>query len=203
MFGWFPDAKCRQPARDAVARDPSPPEVHHSQGLVTYYLDQHWRGAEAHLRRALALNPRLAEVQAYLGLVLVSNFRSDEAAVAIQHARDLDPLSPLVFYIEAHAMNVLGRFDRAERAAPQMLELQLDSIAGLWPLAFALAGRGGYDEAVVTGERVVHLSRAPIYVGVLGYAYARAGRHSDARRLLVELEGRADGESTSSQQPAW
>lgn len=40
-------------------------------------------------------------------------------------------------------------------------------------------------------ERAVALSRAPIYVGLLGFVYARAGRLDNASRLLSELEDRA------------
>jgi hypothetical protein len=39
-------------------------------------------------------------------------------------------------------------------------------------------------------ERVGTLSRAPIFVGLLGLGYARAGRIDDAIRLLHELEDR-------------
>ena len=72
-----------------------------------------------------------------------------------------------------------------------MLELQQDSLQGLWPLGMALCGLGRNDEGVTALERAVVLSRAPMYLGQLGLAYGRAGRTDDARRLLSELEDRA------------
>jgi hypothetical protein len=39
-------------------------------------------------------------------------------------------------------------------------------------------------------ERAVTLSRAPIFLGLLGLGYGRAGRAEDANRLLQELEDR-------------
>ena len=39
-------------------------------------------------------------------------------------------------------------------------------------------------------ERAIMLSRAPIFTGILGLIYARAGRTEDARHLLEEIEGR-------------
>lgn len=60
VYGWHSDAKCRPPVLAAVERavalDPSLAEVHYSQALVPYYFDRHWRAAETHLRRALAIN---------------------------------------------------------------------------------------------------------------------------------------------------
>jgi hypothetical protein len=61
-----------------------------------------------------------------------------------------------------------------------------------------LSGLGRPEEAIATGERMIKLSRAPFYVGVLGIAYARGGRGDDARQLLSELEERqARGEYVS------
>ena len=50
---------------------------------------------------------------------------------------------------------------------------------------------GRHDEAVALGERIVARARAPIFVGVLGMIYGRAGRPADARRLGEELYARA------------
>ena len=40
-------------------------------------------------------------------------------------------------------------------------------------------------------ERAVTMSRTPLFVGLLGLAYARAGRADDTARLLHELEDRS------------
>ena len=76
------------------------------------------------------------------------------------------------------------------RAARQALELQPDYLFGLWQRGIALSGLARHEEAVEALERVVTLSRAPIFVGILGLAYALAGRRDDATRLLRELEDR-------------
>jgi len=48
-------------------------------------------------------------------------------------------------------------------------------------------GLGRHEEAIASMERAVILSRAPIFAGVLGLIYARAGRREDATRLLREI----------------
>jgi tetratricopeptide (TPR) repeat protein len=82
------------------------------------------------------------------------------------------------------------RFEEAQAAAQRALELQPDYLLGLWVLGMALCGRDRADDAVVNLERVIAFSRAPIFVGMLGFAYAHAGRSEDAGRLLLELDER-------------
>jgi len=48
----------------------------------------------------------------------------------------------------------------------------------------------GHAEGIAAPERVVLLSRAPVFVGMLGLGYARGGRADDARHLLREIEDR-------------
>jgi Flp pilus assembly protein TadD len=55
----------------------------------------------------------------------------------------------------------------------------------------ALCGLGRNEEAVKAFERAVTMSRTPLFVGLLGLAYARAGRADEAARLLQELEERS------------
>jgi tetratricopeptide (TPR) repeat protein len=84
----------------------------------------------------------------------------------------------------------LGRLEEAERASRQALELQPDYLYGLWNLGVALCSLGQHDEAIQTLERAAAISRSPMFVGLLGLAYARAGRRDDATRLIEELEDR-------------
>src|SRR5262245_26085795 len=112
VYGWYPAEKSRPPTLAAVARamelDPSLAEVHYSQALAIYYFDRHWRGAEAHLRRALAINPQLAMAQGYLAIILASDYRYEEALLESQRALALDPYSAFVHYLAAAALGVSG-----------------------------------------------------------------------------------------------
>jgi hypothetical protein len=94
----------------------------------------------------------------------------------------------------------LRRFEAAERAALYALELQPEYILALWWLGIACYGQSKYADGVQALERVVALSRAPIFVGILGLGYGYAGRIADARSLLRELEDRA---SRGEHVPVW
>lgn len=194
VYGWYSAEKCRPPALAAIARavalDASLAEVHYSQALVTYYFERHWRPAETHLRRALTINPRMAEAHGYLAIVLSSDYRTDDVLAAVARAKELDPLSPYIHYLASASLYVAGRYEAAEVEARRVLELQPDSLMGLWPSALNLSRLGRHDEAIATNERMIKLSRAPFYVGILGFAYGQGGRGDDALRLLHELEER-------------
>jgi pentatricopeptide repeat protein len=126
----------------------------------------------------------------YYGLFLAAEGRTEAAVAQTTLARRLDPLSPIVHGHASTTLNALGRFDAAEHAAQQALELQPDFILGLYHRGLALCGLGRYEEAIEPLERGAIISRAPISVCVLGFGYAQAGRPEDARRLLRELEDR-------------
>ncbi len=64
------------------------------------------------------------------------------------------------------------------------------SLGPRWPLTVALLMAGRHEDAIAAAEQVVARTRAPIYIGVLGMVYGRAGRLADARRLGDELTER-------------
>jgi serine/threonine-protein kinase len=205
-YAWYSDAQSREPARVAITRamelDPSLADVNFSQGFYLTWLESNFPEAQRAFRRAIEINPRMAPAYGYLALVLVAEGRFEEALVQADKARELDPLSAFGQYLAGFTYSLAGRFEMGERISRRVLELQPDSLTGLWPLGLALSGLGRDAESVGVVERAVMLSRAPFYVGQLGFVYARVGRAEDARRLLGELSDRADrGEYISPAAP--
>ena len=194
FYGWMPAEAAQPPAHAAMTRAmtlaPTLWECNFSNGFYIFYFERAWREAEAHFQKAIAINPRSSLAQVYCSLFMTTAGREEEAVKYAMRACELDPLAPIIHALASAALGALGRFDAAERAARHALELQPDYIFGLWRLGLALFGLGRNDEGLEALERAVTLSRAPIFVGVLGFGYARAGRASDATRLLRELEDR-------------
>ena len=81
-------------------------------------------------------------------------------------------------------------FAGVQRHVDRSLELHPESLGPRWPQTVALALDGRFDEAIAAAERVIARTRAPIFLGVMGMIYARAGRLADARRLAQELDER-------------
>jgi serine/threonine protein kinase/tetratricopeptide (TPR) repeat protein len=196
VYGWVSATHSRDRAKEAVTKamalDPTLAEVNFAQAAYIFYFEPRWRRAEAFLRQAVAINPRFAGAHAYLGLVLATDERHAEAKAHAEIARQVDPLSAYAQYLAAVTYFVSRRFEEVERSARRALELQPDALAGLWVLGLGLTGLEQREESVAALERAVTLSRAPIYIGLLGLTLARAGHIDAAMRLVGELRDRAD-----------
>jgi len=84
----------------------------------------------------------------------------------------------------------VGDVAGAEQAARRALELQPDFLMGIWLLAIALDHQDRLEEAETMIARTTTVSRAPIFVAMVGKIYARQGRPHDSALIEVELEDR-------------
>jgi serine/threonine-protein kinase len=203
-YGWMSAEEARPPAHAAVTKAmtlaPSLWEVNFSRGFYAFYFERAWREAEPYFQKAIANNPRSSLSRVYYGLLLAQEERAEEAVAQTTMACQMDPLSPFIHSLTSFVLYILTRFDGAERMARHALELQPGYLHGLWAYGMALCGLERNEEAIEALERAVSMSRAPIFVGLLGLAYARASRLDDTTRLLKESEDRS---SRGEYVPAW
>jgi TolB-like protein/Tfp pilus assembly protein PilF len=194
-YAWVSPKEAGSQARAAVTKSmtlaPSLWEVNFSYGFYAFWLERTWREAEPYFQKAILINPGSSLSRAYYGLFLATDGRAEESVAQTTLACQQDILSPFVHGLGSLALYSLSRFDDAERIAQHALELQPGYLLGLWAQGMALCGLGRNEEAVKAFERAVTMSRTPLFVGLLGLAYARAGRADEAARLLQELEERS------------
>jgi pentatricopeptide repeat protein len=194
VYGWVSAAEGKPPALAAVTKAtalaPSLCEVNVSRGFYAFYYVPNWRESEAHFQKALTINPRSSIAHGYYGLFLAMDRRPQDAVKHSTLACQLDPLAPYFHGLAACTYNVLGRYELGVRYAQLALDLQPDFLFGLWTLGLSQCSLGLLQQAIETLERVISISRAPIFMGLMGAAYARAGRPEEAIRLLHELEER-------------
>jgi serine/threonine protein kinase/tetratricopeptide (TPR) repeat protein len=176
-------------ARECAA-DPAEVLAEHAQ--LRWQCDYDWVGAEAEFCRALELAPNHARIWYWRGIALGSGGSSAAALDCLDRAASLDPLSYFIRSARGLLFYYANRIPEAIACLRQVLELSPDLIVNHWILGMSLAAQGDYDEAIVHSEiaaqRLGRIGRALAY---LGFAYARSGRHDDARRVLQELEGEA------------
>ena len=134
----------------------------------------------------------------WYGELLYHTGRIDPSLVEIRRAIALDPLAPIPPLALGYALTLAGRYDQAleqfrrtdELAPSLVLTLQLLADAHLWMGETEKAVRG-YEEAVRLNNETI------LTKGMLCHAYGVAGRGDEARRLLGEIEARAQKERVS------
>jgi serine/threonine-protein kinase len=173
-------------ANSAIALDARSAEAYASLGFANFFLKWNWPAAEGQFRQALKLNPSYATAHQWFGNFLSDMGREDEALAEMRRALELDPLSPIISRDVAWPLFYSRRYD----AAIQQLQTTLASHPGYLPaerlLARALAMNGRAAEAVERFERQRARDDSPRSRAELAWAYARAGRTTDAERALAE-----------------
>ena len=192
FLGGTPDTERAQvvrAARKALELDPNLAEGH---VLLAQVAQQQWRWAEAEAeyRRALELTPNDSDAYGGLARWLLCHGRLDEALASAQLARELDRSgfsAGDIAWILFHSR----RYDEAVHELRSALDVHPNDAGSLWLLGFTLVIKGQASEAIPLLERAAVLAdRSSGYIDVLGAAYARAGRRSDALRILAELKRR-------------
>ena len=114
-----PAAKARAAVSRALEIDPDQAEAHAALGLVAFYFEWDWAGAETELRRALELNPGSRTVQGHYGWFLTAMGRLDEGLAHCKKAAELDPLSTGPVHDIAINYMVRGDLEQAARVPPR------------------------------------------------------------------------------------
>src|SRR6202050_562937 len=108
----------------ALELDKSLPEAHMTTGVVLHEYKWDWDGAEAELKRTIALDPNAAVAHRYYAEFLTNAGRYDEALAEVHQAQRLDPLSlitnSLVCFVYLHA----HRFDDAISECNRVQQLE-------------------------------------------------------------------------------
>jgi TolB-like protein len=195
FWGWLPTDAARPPAHAAMMRAfalaPTLWEVNFSRAFYILYLERAWQDAEPFLKKCLESNSRSSLGHIFYGILLLAQGRTDGAIEHVSLACEIDPLAPFILANAALIFNAVDRLGEAKNLADRALAVDAGHTLAINARCKVFSSLGQHSEAIAMGERLVSLARTPIYVGVLGGIYGRAGRIDDATRLLRELEDRA------------
>jgi tetratricopeptide (TPR) repeat protein len=185
--------RARAAAQRALEIDPDCADGHAAMGWVRWWHDWDWAGAEESFRRAVALNPNVAEAHLGLGHLLLSQRRrGDEGLQAIVRARELDPLSRIANALEASYLVGRGQRDEGMSRLSKAVEIEPD----FWPAQLLLASvyqnDGETGKAIAAAQRAEQLSEGSAQATArLGTVLARSGRREEAVAVLRRLSARA------------
>jgi serine/threonine-protein kinase len=196
--GFRPNELCPKSlvyADKALAADPTLPEAHVSRGAYELWYGWNWTIAEQELKRAMALNPNLADPHDLYGQFLSGMGRFDEAIAENKRSLELDPLSPIASSHLAGVYYWARQYDLAIGQSRKAMELDTNFSLPPMIIGMAYGQQGKYPEAIaeLTKARDLPGGFVPA-TSELGYVYAVSGQRTKAQELLRELQERAKRE---------
>ena len=176
-------------AEKALAIDPTLSEAHSVLGLISGAVEYDWEAAEIHFQTAMALEPVPPLVRLRYALYqLTPRGRLEEAEAQYRLALETDPLSMMVLFGLGGALYCQRNYDRAIEQAAKAVELYPDYWMLHYGLGLALSQKGLLGRAIGSLETAMRLSPGfTLTAGFLAAAYARAGRSSDAEKLMEKI----------------
>jgi TolB-like protein/Tfp pilus assembly protein PilF len=184
--------KAREAATKALELDDKLAEAHNALAAVKADYDWDWPGAEREFRRAIELNPGYATAHQWYAELLSELGRHEEALAEIKQAQQLDPFSLIINAVSGDALRSAGQYDLAIEQLRKTLEIDPNFAHAHFHLAMTFLRKEAYAEAIAEFQRASTLSpNVADYKGGLGYAYARAGKRAEARKMLAELKERS------------
>jgi TolB-like protein/DNA-binding winged helix-turn-helix (wHTH) protein/tetratricopeptide (TPR) repeat protein len=180
--------KAEAAARKALELDPTLAHAHIAlaQVLNLYY----WRWDEGTKSLQRAVDSEKREGFTAVSESLIRHGRLAEGLAAAERTRALDPLSVNAQIAVGTASLAAGLHDRAVEEFRQALAMGPATGAVRFHLGVTYIAMGRLSDAIreleiATRSREDHQTR---FEGILGHAYALAGRGHDARAILKELE---------------
>ena len=186
----FPRAKAA--AMRALEIDDQLSEAYTPLGFMLTNYDWNWPEAERVFSRAIELNPSYPGTHEGYAWLLTILGRTAEAVAEAERALDLNPYS----YAQTAQLGLTLYFVRRYDRAREQLRMVLDRVPEkLVPapviniFAMAYLQEGMVDEAISEIQRGrTRLPGSPDLLAFLGYAYAVAGKGTEAARVIEELK---------------
>jgi TolB-like protein/Tfp pilus assembly protein PilF len=181
-------ARARQAAEKALDLDPFLGEAHASMGLVLLIFEWDFAGAEREFRRAIDLSPGYPYAHQWYAEVLYATGRYEESIQENRKAVALEPFTPI---LQGNlGLSLMFAKHLAESEQQFLKTLDMDPHYSLAHNGYAqvLIVQKRFDEAVAEMEKTSQsMQESSYFRGYLGYAYAKAGKTVEARKILGEL----------------
>jgi len=190
FFGMMPSReageKSKLNAEKALSLNGELPEAHCVMGRVCRNYLWDFPRAEREFNRAVELRPSFAEAIGNSALLKNFDRRFDESVVEIKRGLELDPASGRGRGYAGTIYLYSGLFDEAIEQFTKYLEFDPGSLYAIGNLGLAHLGKGqlelGLSEVVKAAS-----TKASVTQVDLAYAYAKAGKTDELRRLLQIL----------------
>jgi serine/threonine-protein kinase len=180
-------------SEEALRLAPDLPEALVSAAAVASVLEWDWMQGDVLFRRAVDINPRHS-VAHYLRAILNLAPRAcwEPALLAMDHAIELDPVSPVLHRDLGIVHYLRGEFREAEEALQAALTLEPAFRGSLFWLGRALAEQGRYDDALrMFQARLAEPGANTRVLASLVHTLGLMGRQTEALERFEQLQREA------------
>ena len=182
----------KEAAEQALRLDGSVGHAHTALAHLKLMYEWEFAGAEQEYKRGIALNPSDATAHHWYGVMLMFTGRSEEAERELRTALKFDPVSLVIPCALGRNYLLTGRLAEAAEQARQVLELDPHYADAHYLMGAVYEARKQFGEAIAEYQKYLESAgRISDTVSELAVAYAMAGKTTEARRLLAELEHHA------------
>jgi adenylate cyclase len=190
-YGELPPRKAGPVAKSAATKalelDKELGEAHASLGLIRFWYEWDWRGAETEFKNALELSPNYATAHQWFASYLVAMGRFDEASAELKRALELDPLSLIIVQSMGDPFFYGRQYDEAITHYHRTIELNSGFAPAHFSLGRAYVQKSMYKEAIAEFQKANAISGKMEAAPALAHALARMGARAEATRILYEL----------------
>jgi serine/threonine protein kinase/Tfp pilus assembly protein PilF len=181
-------AKARQAAEKALDLDPVLGEAHASLGNVLLIFEWDFAGAEREFKRAIDLNSAYPYAHQWYAELLYATGRYEESIQENRKAVALEPFTPILRVNLGLSLMFARQLAEAEQQFRKTLDMDPNYPIAHYGYAQILILQKRFDEAVTEMEKASQfIPESSYYRGYLGYACAKAGKTTEARKILGEL----------------
>jgi serine/threonine protein kinase/tetratricopeptide (TPR) repeat protein len=177
--------RAKAAARRALELDENLAEAEAALADVAMYHDWDWETADRSFRRAIDLNPSLAETHAHYAWFHLLQGDWSRAIAEAKMAQEIDPLGPAFTSWLTEVYLGAGRYDEALVENEKALELSPRWARARADRGWALVGKGRFEEAFV--EYQAASANSPRWKTHYGRALIKAGRLAEAGQVLDEV----------------
>ena len=182
----------RAAAERALQIDDQLADAHASLGKLLTDATFEWVAAEQQFKRALELNPNLANAHHWYATLLGALGRFDEAVAEARKADDLDAHAVATQTQLGAILYRARRYDEALGVLHQTLERNPNHATANIYAGFCYLMQQRYEESVAEMRRAQTIApQSPDVISSLGLAYGLAGKRAEALRCQAELKALA------------